>query len=859
MISFFHFNTLLNLVYLLSRKVFYMKVRLFFLLFISLSILTKLFAQPPQGPMRSFPPGFKMPAIGRVYGKIVDSKSKPIEYATVTLLAQNKDSVITGALTKSNGEFLLEKIPFGRFRVRVQFVSFKTVFKQVAISQNNIETDIGNIVLLMDEKELNAATVTATKPTVIMGVDRRIYNVDQDISAKGGTAIDVMKNIPGLTVDVDGNVSLRNNSPTIFIDGRPSTMTLEQLPSDQIDRVEVITNPSAKYDASATGGIVNVVLKKNTKPGYNGIIGLNTGTNKFDGINKNGIMANLNIKQGKTNFFITYNLNYSNATTIGSTMRTNLFGGSPTGQYNQNNTTDASRTFQFGRIGFDYAVTNRNTLTVSENLMSGAFTILDNQNFSQTNASNKLQYDGNRINNQKNNFNNYTSQILWKHTYPKQGKEWSADVDYNYGSLGSNSLYNTTTFDSLRNPYPINPQFQNNISKGINHQYTFQFDFTNPISDTEKIEFGVKSNYKISETGLDVEMKNNTTGENIKDTFLSTDYMIYDLTNAAYINYTNMFAGIGYQTGLRFEQTHFTGSLTNKNQSFEYIYPNGTNDLAKALFPSLYLSKKFNPSNEFQLNFSRKINRPGWMQIMPFIMFSDKNNYQIGNPTLAPEFNNLMESNYNHIFGIGNWLSSGYLRYQENPITPYAYRSTTDSNLLVSSFMNGTNAVSYGWENTLKFSIIKRKLDLSFNANIFYTTIKAQSGTNSIENSGTSWFGKAMASYKLPKNYSVQINGSYEAPKIIAQGKTNEVYSVDFSINKEIYKILVFNFTINDIFDTRRFGSIYNTDYFTQELIRRRDTRFFKIGFTFRFGEIDASIFKRKIKRPDQNSDQMDF
>ena len=836
-----------------------MKNRIFFIFFISLLIITKSFAQPTQGQMRSFPPGFKMPAIGRVYGKIVDSKSKPIEYATVTLLAQNKDSLINGALTKSNGEFSFEKIPFGRFRVRVQFVSFKTVIKQVVVSPNTIEQDIGNIILLMDEKELKAATITSTKPTMIMGVDRRIYNVDQDLSSKGGTAVDVMKNIPGITVDADGNVSLRNNSPTIFIDGRPTTMTLEQLPSDQIDRVEVITNPSAKYDATASGGIVNVVLKKNTKPGYNGMIALNTGTNQFDAINKNGVTGNLNIKEGKVNFSISYNLNYNNATTNGSTLRTNLFNGMPTGYYNQNNVNDGSRLMQFGRIGIDYSISNRNTLTLSQNIMSGGNTTFDAQNFSQINALNALVYDGTRLTDQKNIFKNYTSQLLWKHTYPKPGKEWSTDIDYNYGTLNSNSAFTTNTFDSLKNPYAINPQIQSNVSSGYNHQYTFQFDFTNPISDTEKFEFGVKCNYKINETGLVVETKNNTTGENIKDTFLSSNYLIYDLTNAAYVNYTNMFAGIGYQTGLRFEQTHFNGALTNKSQSFEYYYPNGIDNLAKALFPSLYLSKKFNASNEFQLNFSRKISRPGWMQIMPFIMFSDKNNYQIGNPTLAPEFNNLAEANYNHIFGIGNWLSSVYFRYQESPITPFVYRSATDPNVLISTFINGTNLISYGWENTLKFALIKRKLDLSFNANVFYTSIKALSGTTIIENNGTSWFGKAMASYKLPKGFSTQLNGSYEAPRIIAQGKTKEVYSIDFSLNKEVYKILNFNFTINDIFNTRSFGTIYSTDYFIQDLTRRRDTRFFRIGVSLRFGEMDASIFKRKVKRPDQNSDQIDF
>jgi iron complex outermembrane recepter protein len=835
-----------------------MKINTLFLIFFSFTFSSFILAQPPQGGMRPGA-GAKAPAIGRIYGKIVDNKSKSIEYATVTLLAFNKDSLITGALTQSNGDFSLEKIPFGRYRVRVQFISFKTLIKPVSVTQNTIEQDIGNLSLIQDDKELKAATVTATKPTVIMGVDRRIYNVEQDITSRGGTAVDVMKNIPGLTVDADGNVALRNNSPTIFIDGRPTTMTLDQLPSDQIDRVEVITNPSAKYDASASGGIVNVVLKKNTKPGYNGMIGLNTGTNQFDAIDKNGVTGNLNIKEGKVNFFISYNLNYNNAKTNGSTSRTNLSKNIPTGQFNQNDVNDASRLIQFGRIGFDYTVSNRNTLSVSQNIVGGQFATLDNQTFSQTNASSFDLYTGTRLNDQKNSFQNYTSQLLWKHTYPKQGKEWSADVDYNMGSNSSSSLFTTNSFDNLNVPFLNNPQLQTNTSAGQNHQYTFQFDFTNPISDTEKIEFGVKSNYKISQSYLDVEVKDST-GENKKDPYLSTNYMIYDNTNAAYVNYTNMFAGIGYIAGMRFEQTHFNGNLTNKDSSFKYYYPDGLNNLAKAFFPSLYLSKKININNEVQLNFSRKINRPGFMQIMPFIMLSDKNNYQIGNPALAPEFNNLMEANYNHIFGIGNWLSSAYLRYQESPITQIVRRSNTDTNVLVTSFTNGTNAVSYGWENTLKLSFFSRKMDVSFNANIFYTTIKASSDTTTIENSGISWNGKAIASYKLPSHFTLQVNGSYEAPRIILQGKTKEVYSVDLALNKDVTKKLSFNFTLNDVFNTRRFGSVYTTEYFTQDLTRRRDTRFFKIGLVYRFGEMDASIFKKKAKRTDsQNSDQMDF
>ncbi len=829
-------------------------------LFLLLS-LQAIIAQPGRGMPGNGQQagGNRMPAIGRIYGKLIDAKTKqPVEYATITILNQ-RDSVINGGLSKANGDFSIEKLPLTKLKVKIQFIGYKPSIIPTTLTFSNAEIDIGNIKMEIDTKVLNEVVISEQKQAVVIGVDRRIYNVDKDISSRGGTAVDVMKNIPGLTVDADGNVSLRNQSPTIFIDGRPTTLTMEQLPSEQIDRIEVITNPSAKFDASASGGIVNVVMKKNTKPGYNGMIGSNIGTIKFDDINRLGVNGNINIKENRINFFLSYNLNYNNNPTLGYTNRITLDEGVETGSYNQNNQNNQERRMQNGRFGFDYTISNRNTLTLSQSLMGGGFTTFDQQTFNQTGMNGVNTGSGTRTNDQTNAMQNATTQAMWKHTFPKQGKEWTADLTYNMGQHKSNSLFTTYNYDSLLNPFPNNPQLQRNTGTGKSQVATFQFDFTNPLTDTARLEFGLKSNIKLSETGMDVEQFNQTSGEYVADSFLTSAYTIRDMTNAVYVNYTNMFMGIGYQAGLRFEATRFTGE--NKGLSFEYLYPDGTKNLGKAFFPSLFLSKKIDPNNEFQFNFSRKINRPGWMQIIPFIMFSDKNNYQIGNPSLAPEFTNLSEINYNHIFGFGNWLTSGYIRYTQSPITPYVYQSPTDSNVLISTFINGDKNVAGGWENNIKLSLVKKKLDFNWNVNIFYTQISASEGTMVLSNEGISWNSKTMLSYKLPKQFTVQVNGNYEAPRIIAQGKTKEVYSIDFSISKDIGKKLTFNFTINDIFNTRGFGSYYTTDLFTQELWRRRETRFFRLGFTYRFGEWDVSLFKRKnTKRQEsQGSDQGEF
>jgi hypothetical protein len=187
------------------------------------------------------------------------------------------------------------------------------------------------------------------------------------------------------------------------------------------------------------------------------------------------------------------------------------------------------------------------------------------------------------------------------------------------------------------------------------------------------------------------------------------------------------------------------------------------------------------------------------------------------------------------------------------------YRSTTDSNVLITTYINGNANASYGWENSLKFAFFKRKLDITLNGNIYHVNINATTTNGNIENSGWSWNAKAIASYKLPKAFTAQLNGSYEAPKIITQGKTIPVYAVDFSLNKDIGKKLSFNFTISDIFNTRRFGSIYTTEFFTQDMSRRRDVRFFRVGFNYRFGEWDTSLFRKRKSGRDGGGGGMDM
>jgi outer membrane receptor for ferrienterochelin and colicin len=801
---------------------------------------------------------------GRVYGKIIDAKTrKPVEYSSVMVLWFNKDSVIGGGLTKENGEFNVENLPpMGGFRLRVTQIGYKTYETKFYIQiPNKLEQDLGDIRMEMDEKLLNEVEVTAEKNAVVMSIDKRTYNVDKDISARGGTGADVMKNVPGVTVDADGNPQLRNQSPIIYVDGRPTNLSLQQIPADQIDRIEVITNPSVKYEASATGGILNIIMKKNLKPGYNGMAMAYVGTG-----DRYGGMLNLNVKEGKWSLSAMYSYNQAINNTLGYTRRTQLDSlQDPSGYFNQDNKTRMRNVFNFGRLGLDYNINNRNTISLNGMIMGGAFNTNDEQRYEALDAARELRLYGNRWNVQHAAFQNYNGQLLYKRTYARPGKELSVDANVNHTQSNNGYLFSTTSHlnpDTLRLP----DIFQRNTGKSIADQVVFQLDYTDPVGEHGKLEMGLRSFYKKSTSENNTRNASGPEEIYTRDSIMSNRYVIDDMVNAAYINYSDKtFWDVSYQAGLRFEQSYYYGNITDKKQSFSYHYPSSADDILKSLFPGVYLSKKFSRNQEWQLNFSRKIQRPNFFQLMPFVMFADRQNYRIGNPQLKPEFRNIAELNYNKTFSKGSYLGSGYFRYEEQPITDVAYPALEDPSVLVNTTVNGRNSIRYGMEHTVKYTLFKN-LDATLNVNAFYIYMKGMvvATEPEVKAEGLAYNAKLILSYRFPKQLTFQVNGGYESPRILLLGATIPVYSMDLSVNKMIGTKWVLTAMISDVFNSRRMGTHYETPYYIQDLSRRRETRFFRFSVTYLFGKMDASIFKRarQMRGTDQqqgNQDGLDF
>ncbi|WP_160711140.1 outer membrane beta-barrel family protein [Chitinophaga solisilvae] len=789
---------------------------------------------------------------GTIYGKLLDNQTgKPVEYASVALLRPDS-SVMTGMLSKPNGDFNFEHISLGKYILKINFIGYEVFFKPVAITAKSNSLDAGNIKLKANVKSLAAVNVVGEKPAFSMAIDKRVFNVEKNLASIGGTATDVLKQVPSVNVDIDGNVSVRNGTPTIFIDGRPSTLTLDQIPADAIANIEVVTNPSAKYDAEGMSGILNIVLKKNKKAGINGLI--SAGITSLGSTN-GGI--DFNLRQEKFNFFINYNIRDRRSPMTSRLFRKNI-GADTTTYMEQLQDGDFYRKFQTGRIGFDWFIDNRNTITISENITGGNFNRYNDQTVNESDMQlNRVRY-GTGIDNTKNGFRNYTTQLGYKHTFAKEGEELTADFTYNYATGDNSSNFSLQYFDLKGNPIntPKQPQNRYGYGDGKTVYLTGQVDYVRPFSETSKLEAGLRTNTRTFDNFTSTFGQNFPSGDFTLDSALSNNYHYQEQINAAYASYTGAKNNFGYQVGLRAEQSNYTGETRlGRKESYKINYP-------ISLFPSVFLSQKLKGDHELQLNYSRRIRRPWFRDLLPTIEYSGQSASR-GNPDLKPEFTNSFELSYlKDIQHKHNVLVSLYYRNTDNAITDFYVDTTLTLNgqaqrVVLSYPINASTRNSYGAEITIRSQLTKT-WDITGNFNLAQTKINASSQGNNLTNQGFTWFGKINSNTKLPWNLTLQIAGEYESRQILPQGERKPQYSIDAGLKKDMLKnkALSISLTLNDIFNSDRNLSYTTTAFSEQENYRKRLTRELRLNATWRFGKMDTNLFKRKNNRSNKDNGQ---
>ena len=875
--------------------------------FILLSINYSGFSQfPGMGGNRGSAAGQNM-NVGRFYGKLVDAANKGVEGATVQLIGNRfdtvtkrmKEAILSTQLSDKQGEFSIENLSlFGNFKLKVSSLGFKTLEKQIkfdikmpaggpqALAQNGgfqqllgqADKDLGNIKLEEDPSTLTNVTVTTTaKQFFEMGVDRKIFNVEKNINSTGQTAVEIMRNIPSLNVDIDGNVTLRNAAPQLFIDGRPTTLTLEQIPADIVEKVELITNPSAKFDASGgNAGILNVVLKKNKKVGYNG--GLRYG---LDSRWRSNIGGDLNLRQNKFNFFLSGNFNQRKSISTALTDRDN-FGTSSKAIVLQNSNATNSGYFAFLRGGMDYFIDNRNTITVSGSFVNGLF---NNEEGQRIDSSINSIFTSYSLRDAYSNaeFRNVGASFSFKHNFPKAGHEWTADVNYNKSNNDNNSDFTQTTY--FPNSFSIkgNPVLQKTLGTGSNSFVIIQTDYENPITDNTKFEAGARAQLRDFTSNNVQQFFNYNTNTFQTIPSISANFAYNDAVYAAYSIYSFKKKNWSYQLGMRAESSFYDGRILGKDSSFRVDFP-------ISLFPSAFITYKKSDKEDIQVNYSRRINRPNFFQLIPFIDYTDPQNLNVGNAGLKPEFVNSLELSYNNAYKKGaNLLINAFFKYSTNLITRYQYKGTDPlkpfDSVVFNTFTNANNSIIYGIEITNRMDVNKW-WNMTANLNIFNSQINGENIAANLNNQLVSWFAKLNNNFKLKKGYSIQLSGDYQAKTVLppggggggfgggrggfgggmmfgggnvgtAQGFNLPRYAVDLSIRKDFTwkggNTGSLTLSMNDIFRTQLQQTYAESPFFTQTFQRRRDPQVLRLNFSWRFGKFDPNLFKRKSTKGDMD------
>jgi len=792
---------------------------------------------------KQFPGGENVPAIGKIKGIIIDEKNKQaVEFATVALFKLKDSTLAGGMVAGSKGDFLLSEIPFGRYFLKINFIGYKQlIIDTIAIRPKQTELDLGQIKLKASAEQLGEVEVTSEKSTLQLGIDRKIFNVEKSIVSEGGSASDVLQSIPSVSVDIDGNISMRGSgNVTVLIDGKPSGLTgssraaiLQQIPASSIESIELITNPSAKYDPDGMSGIINVITKKNKLNGFNGSVSVGVGTR-----DKYNASAAISYRNSKVNVYANYGFRSNNRTGSGSTLRQNFL--SDTTFFLRQNSSSLNKSISHNvKGGVDFYLNDKNTIGLS---------VLYNMGLESSNEmANYLESDNNDITSAGYSRDIETSDtptnidynLNYRKTFTKPKQEFAVDVSYSDAKGTKNEKYTERNYILKYEPKNTSPFKQKTENVSLNNIITVQVDYVQPLKNQMKWEIGGKTTMRNIGSNFTSNVYDYTYNDFILDTNTSNNFVYTENIYAAYSTFSGTIKKFGYQLGLRAEQANTTSNLITTEEEF-------INNYFK-LFPSVHLSQKLKKEQELQLSYSRRINRPNSRNLNPFKDFSDPYNIRYGNPYLRPEYINSYELSYMKYFKKGVLTTTAYFRQTDGVIQ--RYKIISDSTISYITFINLDKSQSYGLELIIKADITKW-WNVTFSANGFQTKIDGGAQAD-LQNENLSYIVKVLSNMRVWKNMDIQFTTNYMGPTATLQGEVKQMFWMDIGFKKEIFKNASLSLNITDITDTRIFQIVGNNDpVFYQEMNRKRESRVATLTFSYRFGKMSET----RKSRPDRQN-----
>lgn len=792
----------------------------------------------------------------RVTGKVIEQDTKlPLEYTTVTLTNVARPSAVAGGITDNKGGFGFD-VPAGTYNIKIEFISFKPYMLQGKVIDQNL--DLGTIALAPDVTQLQEVEVRNERTTVDIKLDKKVYNVGSDLMVKGGTVSDVLDNVPSVSVDSDGTVSLRGNANVrILIDGRPSNAiniaeALRQIPADAIDKVEVVTNPSARYDSEGGGGLLNIILKKGKNLGVNGTVIANAGHPE-----SYGGSASINYRAKEFNIFT--NTGYNDRTNKGRSMNDTEYlnaDGTPRNYVDERRrNTQNSRNFNTN-LGMDWLMDDRTTWTNSVNYRKS-----DSENPERVTYYNFDENRENRVVTNRNNFQRsddldveFATNFI--HKFKKDGHKLTVDGAFSTNKDDDNSIIENNSGTFLR---------ESTTSIQRQNRNTIQSDYVLPIGKDSQFEAGYKGDFNRLTTDYQV-------GELLGDGSVTlypefTNILEYkEKINALYTQFGSKMGKFSYLLGLRWEDSNIEINQLTTDDYNTKKYSN--------FFPSAFLTYSFDDETNISLSYSRRISRPRGRQINPFSNYSSNINIFRGNPDLDPAFTDAVDLGFLKRWGQLTLSTSAYLnkttdafQFVRQPTGEFVTTSILDgediydedgnleqvigrpdirAEVILTSPINLATEYRFGFEFTLNYTPYKWwKLNSNFNffrnetqGDFTYVDFQGDTVTQDFDNVAYSWYTRLTSKITLPYKIDWQTNLNYNGPQTNAQGRRLGNFNMNLGFSKDVLKdkgTIAFN--VQDVFNSRKWISETNLPGLNSKSEMQWRVRSFNLSFTYRFNK----------------------
>lgn len=800
---------------------------------------------------------------GKIKGIVMDGElGGPLEFVTVQVKAKGSDKIVQGSVTGSDGNYTIGGLKKGEYVVTFSYIGYEEVSKNISISSDNQILSLGELTLAEDANQLGEVEVVAKRPQMRFEIDRKVFDATQDIAAEGGSASDLLSNIPSVEVDNEGSVSLRGNSSvTIWINGKASGLTadnqadiLDMMPAGDIKQVEVITNPSARYSPEGTAGIINIILKDDRKPGYYGSVKVGADT---DG----GYQASGNINYSSSKVDAYANLNYRNREFKGGGITSRL---NTTDNSFLDQTNDSKRQHNnwFGRFGATWHITKSDDLAFNVTGMTGGGDNSENIHYNSIDSQKNTIYTSDRITNGDSDMKMYNLELNYVHKFSENSNIDLMVSNNQWRRDGMNIFRQSTVYtDPSQTANPLYQTQENDIK---DKTWEVQADYTNKISDMARIEAGYKGTFQRNASPVDT--YTGTTAEDIRqDESLYNRFLYNQDVHALYMTYGGKWNKLSYQAGLRGEYWRVDTRSLDFDQEFNGKASETFEKDYFKLFPSAFISYALPKNNELQVNYTRRLRRPWGGQLNSFRNISDASNISFGNPELTPEYSHSFELNYIKSWESGHTLSlSGYYRSTDDVIQRIRFLNTED-NVMYTTSENVAKSQASGLEIVGKDKLFKI-LDLTTTVNLYYSKLDgfsylpqgAETPVIGDTDESFAWNVRMIANLSLPWGVSLQGTGNYNSKQLMAQGHREPNYSVDLGLRKSFLSDkLTLSINARDLLDSRKFCTVTAGDGFWQDSENWRGGR--RVGFTLTYNFGNMNKKKDKSKSRSEEPDMFDM